>query len=249
MGAALSRALLKVSAKVSIFAFAKVPRLVSVDLNPEAGLSASMDEILDISPEIHPGIAVFPGDTAFRQEFLLSLQKGDGFTLSKIETTVHLGAHTDAPSHYSRDGETMESRPLSLYCGPAEVVEVAVGRGERIGVAHLKGRKFSAPRVLFKTGTFPNPDLWNADFASLSAEVIDHLAGAGVKLVGIDTPSIDLSDDKLLESHQAVSRHGLAVLEGIVLNHVPQGLYELIALPLRIRGADASPVRAVLRRK
>ncbi len=206
-----------------------------------------MDEIIDISPEIHPGIAVFPGDTAFRQEFLLSLDRGDGFTLSKIETTVHLGAHTDAPSHYSVRGPTMESRPLALYCGPAEVVEVAVSRGERIGVAHLKGRNFRTPRVLFKTGTFPNPDHWNSDFSSLSSELVDHLASHGVQLVGIDTPSIDLADDKVLESHHAVSRHGLAVLEGVVLSHVQEGLYELIALPLRIRGADASPVRAVLR--
>jgi arylformamidase len=207
-----------------------------------------MDEIIDISPEIHPGIAVFPGDTAFRQEFLLSLQRGDGFTLSKIETTVHLGAHTDAPSHYSVTGQTMETRPLSLYFGPAEVVEVVVERGRRIQVSHLKGRKFTAPRLLFKTGTFPNPDRWNSDFASLSSELIDYLASAGVTLVGIDTPSIDLANDKVLESHQAVSRHGLAILEGIVLGHVQPGFYELIALPLRIRGADASPVRAVLRR-
>jgi arylformamidase len=102
--------------------------------------------------------------------------------------------------------------------------------------------------VLFKTRSFPNPDRWTSDFASLSPELIEKLAGQGVRLVGIDTPSIDPAEDKALESHQAVLRNDMAILEGIVLDDVAEGEYQLVALPLRIAGADASPVRAVLLR-
>ncbi len=205
-------------------------------------------EIVDISPIIHPGLAVFPGDTSFRQTFSREFNRGDGYALSEIKTTVHLGAHTDAPSHYSASGTSIEERDLSLYLGPAQVVEVRGARGRRILPADLAGIPIQAPRILFKTLSFPNPDVWNEDFASLSAPLIANLAKLGVRLVGIDTPSIDPANDKILESHQAVHENDMAILEGIVLEHVAVGLYQLIALPLPIRGADATPVRAVLLR-
>ncbi|MEY3213103.1 MAG: hypothetical protein RIT28_3584, partial [Pseudomonadota bacterium] len=103
-----------------------------------------------------------------------------------------------------------------------------------------------APRVLFYTGSMPDPDVFNLDFNSLSPELVEQLVGFGVTLVGIDTPSVDPPDSKALEAHQAIYRHDLAVLEGVVLEGVPPGLYTLIALPLPIVGGDASPVRAVL---
>jgi arylformamidase len=122
---------------------------------------------------------------------------------------------------------------------------VEVGRGERIGPEHLRG-PVRAPRVLFRTGTFPDPDVFDEDFAALSPELVEALADQGVVLVGLDTPSVDLCHDKVLLSHTAIARRDLAILEGVVLDHVEPGLYTLIALPLRIEGADASPVRAVL---
>jgi arylformamidase len=99
---------------------------------------------------------------------------------------------------------------------------------------------------LLATGSFPNPEKWNSDFAALSPELVTYLHKQGVRLVGIDTPSIDPENSKALESHQAVADCDLAILEGIVLDKVPDGLYTLLALPLKIEGADASPVRAVL---
>jgi arylformamidase len=101
--------------------------------------------------------------------------------------------------------------------------------------------------VLLRTGTFPDPRNFNEDFASLSAELVDWLHGIGVITVGIDTPSVDPFHDKILEAHHAMARHDMANLEGLVLDDVPEGRYELIALPLRLAGADGSPVRAVLR--
>jgi arylformamidase len=203
-------------------------------------------KVIDISPLISKSIAVFPGDTTFQEEFLMDLNHGDNLTLSKITTTVHLGAHTDAPNHYGKNGESIDKRDLNIYLGPAQVIEVDCKKNTRIRIADLNNKEIKAPRILFKTKSFPNPNLWNDDFASLSSELVHYLAQKKVILVGIDTPSIDLASDKKLESHNAVFQHDMAILEGIVLDHVHEGIYYLIALPLKIAGADASPVRAVL---
>jgi arylformamidase len=103
-----------------------------------------------------------------------------------------------------------------------------------------------AERVLFATGTFPDPENFTTDFAALTPELVDYLAGRGVRLVGIDTPSVDLFDSKDLPAHHRCLAHDMAILEGLVLTGVPEGVYELIALPLKLVGFDASPVRAVL---
>jgi len=122
---------------------------------------------------------------------------------------------------------------------------VRLPRGQRIAAADLRVR-IRAPRVLFRTDSFPDPSDFTHDFNALSPALVDTLDAAGVRLVGIDTPSVDLFDDKVLESHQAAARHDMGILEGLVLHHVDPGLYTLIALPLRLDGADASPVRAAL---
>ncbi len=206
-------------------------------------------KVIDISPVLHSGTAVFPGDKAFSRHVTQEISQGDNLTLSHIETTLHLGAHADAPSHYSHHGESIDRRPLELYLGPVQVIHVPGARGRRLLVSDMKVKNIQAPRVLFKTGTFPNPNKWNADFAALSAELVNYLAYSKVRLVGIDTPSIDPSEDTLLESHQAVAANDMAILEGLVLEAVEEGLYQLIALPLALKDADASPVRAVLLEK
>lgn len=208
-----------------------------------------MAQLIDISPEISEKTAVFPGDVPFKRDVAFDMTKGDHMTLSSITTTVHVGAHTDAPNHYDKKGASIAARNLDFYLGPCQVVTVKLKKGERILPKHLRGVKIETPRVLFRTESFPNPNKWNSDFNALSPELIDELAGQGVKLVGIDTPSIDPADSKKLESHAAVAKHGLAILEGIILDKTRDKIYELIALPLKIRGADASPVRAVLLEK
>ena len=207
--------------------------------------SSFCDKYIDISPLIHSKSAVFPGDTAFSHTVNLSLRSGDNLDLSEIKTTVHIGAHADAPSHYHLKGESIDQRSLNLYMGSAQVIEVNISRGQRITPNDLT-QKIVAPRVLFKTNSFPDPDNWSGDFNSLSPELINQLHSLGVVLVGIDTPSVDPSDDKLLSSHQSLFKTNMAVLEGLILSHVSEGLYDLIALPLKILGADASPVRAIL---
>jgi arylformamidase len=103
-----------------------------------------------------------------------------------------------------------------------------------------------AERILFKTNSFPDPNSWNSDFVALSSDLINYLATKNIILVGIDTPSVDLAEDKKLESHKAIFKNNISILEGIVLSHVDEGIYQLIALPLKIAGADATPVRAIL---
>jgi arylformamidase len=194
---------------------------------------------------VSPRLAVWPGDTIARREVLLDLARGDSVTLSSLHATVHLGAHADAPSHYGRDAATIESRDLSLYIGPCQVVRVAADRGTRVEPKQLPA--ITEPRVLIATGTCQNPEQWNADFAALSPRLVEALHAQGVRLIGIDTPSVDLQESKDLPSHQAFLQHDMAILEGLMLSEVPEGRYELIALPLRLEGFDASPVRAVLR--
>lgn len=205
-------------------------------------------KIIDISPLVDESIGVWPGDAPFRHRLNLDLRSGDNITLSEIHTTVHVGAHADAPLHYSTDGADIASRDLALYCGPCQVFDLrGLARGARILPGDLGDRRIRHPRALFRTDSFPDHRNWNEDFISLSPELVDHLHGQGVFLVGLDTPSVDPFDSKGLETHQAMARHDMANLEGLVLTGVEEGEYELIALPLRLGGADASPVRAVLR--
>jgi len=203
--------------------------------------------LIDISPILDPSIAVWPGDTPFARNVSLDIDAGANLTLSDVRTTLHVGAHADAPSHYVAGGDDIAARRLELYIGQCVVLHVNVNRGDRIRPMHIAGKPVTAPRVLFRTGTFPDPRQWNDDFASLSPEVIDVLHEHGVMLVGIDTPSVDPFESKELEAHHALAEYDMANLEGLVLDGVPEGTYELIAVPLRIRGGDASPVRAVLR--
>lgn len=201
--------------------------------------------IIDISPILSQLTAIFPGDVPLSREIALDFDRGDNLRLSALTTTLHIGAHTDAPSHYHPHGVDIAQQSLQTYIGVAQVMRVQVGQGKRILPVDLPA-KITAQRLLLHTGTFADPNQWQGDFASLSVELVEFIADNGVILIGIDTPSIDLADDKMLQSHNAVYRRGLAVLEGIVLDDVEDGLYTLIALPLPLEGADASPVRAVL---
>ena len=204
-----------------------------------------MGTLIDISPLISPRIGVWPGDTPFSQKYLCTIEGGSNIDLSTMTTTMHLGAHADSPSHYVHPGMGIDERDLSFYYGAAQVIHVDVVRGCRIMPEDILC-EITAPRVLFGTSSFPDPDHFTEDFCALSPELIHFLADRSVVLVGIDTPSIDPCTSKVLESHQAIAQRDLAVLEGLVLTDVAAGLYRLMAFPLRIEGADAAPVRAVL---
>jgi arylformamidase len=202
--------------------------------------------LYDITPAVTAALAVWPGDSPPSREVLADMKRGDNITLSTLRATVHLGAHADAPSHYGRDAASIEARPLALYLGPCRVVRIPAGRGTRIPPAMIPD-DVRDERVLIATGTYPDPEQFNDDFAALAPETVDLLAQRGARLVGIDTPSVDLYSAKELVAHARFLAHDMAILEGLVLANVPEGAYELIALPLKLVGFDASPVRAILR--
>ena len=201
--------------------------------------------ILDITAPHSPALAVWPGDVGFARSVSLRHADGHPTELSSITTTLHAGSHADAPAHILPGAEAIDAVGLEPYLGPCEVIQVSLPPGARILPGHLPG-PVRAPRVLFRTGSYPDPGRFVATFNALSPELVRHLHGQGCLLVGLDTPSVDPFDSVALESHQAIFQCGLRCLEGLVLGHVPPGLYTLVALPLKIAGGDGSPVRAVL---
>lgn len=201
--------------------------------------------IWDISQRLHPGLPVWPGDTPFAQAATWQMDDGSPVNVSAITMSTHSGAHADAPLHYAPGAPDIASVALEPYLGECMVID-ARGAGPMIEVEDLADLG-GTERVLFRTfDTFPH-DHWPADTVAIAPDAIDALAAAGVRLVGLDGPSLDPQDSKAMAAHLAVLRHDMRVLEGLVLDHVPPGRYELIALPLAIIAGDASPVRAVLR--
>lgn len=207
---------------------------------------ASVVMIYDITPPITEQLPVWPGDTPPTREVIMDLKTGDSVTLSTLHATVHLGAHADGPNHYGLDAPGIGERSLDYYLGRCQVLSASVSPGERVEPEALSAA-IEAKRVLLRTGTYPDSGHFSEDFAGLSVALVDSLAGGGVKLIGVDTPSVDLFSSKNLIAHQAILKHDIAILEGLLLDEVPDGIYELIALPLKLMGFDGSPVRAVLR--
>ena len=203
--------------------------------------------LIDITPVIEPGrTKVWPGDNPPTREVLCRIADGATVDLSTLRTTVHLGAHADAPCHYGDGAPGIDEQPIELYWGPCEVMRVAGRRGERIGVGDLP-RTPTSERLLLATGTFDGFEVFNQDFSGLEPALVDHLHACGVRLLGLDTPSVDLLDDKELLAHHRFLANDMAILEGLALAEVPEGEYELAALPLKLVGFDGSPIRAVLR--
>ncbi len=202
--------------------------------------------IYDISPPISADFQVWPGDTPPSREILMDMKRGDSVTLSTLRTTVHLGSHVDAPSHYGIDAPSVEQWSVERFLGPCQVVRVSPRHGTRMPPDILTV-PVRAERVLFATQTFPYPTPFRDDFAAFTADLIETLAEQGITLVGTDAPSVDLFPSKDLEAHHACLEHDVAILEGVVLDGVPEGVYELIALPLNLVGFEGSPVRALLR--
>ena len=202
--------------------------------------------IYDISPLLCPTTPVWPGDRPLQRQLQMELANGDSVLLSSLDTTVHIGAHADAPNHYHAEGLSIDQVDLDPYIGPCEVV--GVPRVTEILEDHCRcvvAR--GARRVLFRTGSFDHAGPFQENFCYFSEQAVRFMGQNGIRLIGIDTPSVDSFASKTLPSHQQLYAHDMRNLEGLNLSEVPDGLYELIALPLKLKGFDASPVRAILR--
>jgi len=201
---------------------------------------------IDISPIISSQTAVYPGDPEFKRDIILDFKKGDNTLLSSIFTTLHIGSHADSFNHCSADGIGISDMPLDFYIGKCQVISLNLLAKERIYPENIKNIPIKASRIIFKTNSFPDCNNWNDDYNSLTPELIDYLAEKEVILVGIDTPSIDPINSVELETHKSTYKNKMAIIEGLVLNQVTDDVYTLIALPLKIKDADASPIRAIL---
>lgn len=205
-------------------------------------------DIIDISPPVCEETAVWPGDVPFTRSVQVDIHTGANIHLSSLTSTVHCGAHADAPLHYQKDGNPIDQVDLSQYIGSCQVIAVAPKDGRLIRPQDFAQRvQKGVPRLLFKTGSQPRWNHFNTDFVAFAPETVTHCAQLGIVLMGIDTASFDPYDSKDLPSHKLLFKHNIRNLECLQLDHVSEGIYELIALPLKLQGFDASPVRAVLR--
>ncbi|HEX7127953.1 MAG TPA: arylformamidase [Thermodesulfobacteriota bacterium] len=201
----------------------------------------------DISPPVRVGVPVWPGDTAFTVERAWVLAGDCPVNVSRITLSPHTGAHADAPRHYDPEGAPVGGLDLEAYLGRCRLVDVT-GAGPLVrpeAVAPALGDR--PPRILLRTYARSPRDRWDPAFTAVHPDTVDLLAAHDVRLVGVDTPSLDPQDSKQMAAHHRARARGLAILEGLLLDGVPPGDYELIALPLKLVDLDAAPVRAVLR--
>lgn len=202
--------------------------------------------IWEISQQVRPGIPVWPGDTVYALETTWAIGPGCPVNVSRLTLSTHTGTHADAPLHYDAAGDAIGDLDMDVYIGRCQVISLAPGTPLAMVEHVLPHLKDGVERVLLHSfARFP--DNWVSDFTAIDAVLIDALAARGVRLIGTDAPSIDPETSKSLDAHKAVRRRDMRILEGLVLDDVPDGEYELIALPIRLMGADAAPVRAILR--
>ena len=206
-----------------------------------------MARLWDISQVLGPATPVWPGDTPFRAEENWVIGPGCPVNVARLTLSGHTGAHADAPLHYDPDGVAADRLDLTRYLGPCRVIDARHARGVVRPEDVAGALESPPPRILLRTYERFPAEAWVSDFIAASAELIDCLADLGVVLIGLDSPSMDPETSKTLDAHHAIRRRGLSILEGLVLDDVPFGDYELIALPLPLAGMDASPVRAILR--
>lgn len=205
--------------------------------------------VYDVSEPVSPATAVFPGDTPFSQEWVARMEDGASCNVSTIRMSVHCGTHTDSPLHFDTQGLGMADVPLDAYLGRCRVVDVrGVGDPPLIPATALPPQLLDGvERILFRTHDRHDPTTFDPKFTAVGPAAAARLVDAGIKLVGIDTPSIDHATSEDLAGHQVLYQGGIAILENLDLSGVPAGDYELIALPLKLVGCDSSPVRAILR--
>ncbi|CAM3400844.1 arylformamidase [Aeromicrobium ponti] len=201
---------------------------------------------IDISQPLSSDIAHWPGDTPFSYETAFTKEQTGSVNIGRITTSLHTGTHVDAPFHFNDEGEKIIDLDIELYIGTALVIDVS--GYDHVDAEVLRGFDLEGvERVLLKTAVPNNPEVFPERISELAADMADYLGSKGVRLLGVDVPSVDPLDSKDMETHHALYRNGIHILENIMLDDVEEGNYELIALPLPIKGADGSPVRAVIR--
>ncbi|KEA65501.1 Kynurenine formamidase, bacterial [Marinobacterium lacunae] len=206
-----------------------------------------MSKIWDISQLLRPGLPVWPGDSTFETNAKWVLDSDCPVNVGQFQLSTHSGTHADAPLHYDPMGLAIADVDLDIYIGPCVLIDAICAKGQVEPEDIADQLPNRVERVLLRTyAAFPH-DHWVEKFTSVAPATIDLIASRGARLIGIDSPSLDPQTSKTLDAHHAAHRCSLAILEGLVLDGVPPGNYELIAPPLKLKQLDASPVRALLR--
>ena len=207
-----------------------------------------MTKLYDISRAMNAAMAVWPGDDAFELRRTGHIADGSPVNVSTLSLSAHTGTHVDAPYHFEDDAPTLDKVDLSAYWGPAQVVTVNKSSGPLTPDDFAGYDLGRAPRLLIHSpNSEADPNVFPNGFVHPSPALADHLGRLDVVLYGADAPSMDPQNSKDLAGHHALQRNNILILEGLDLSDVPDGLYELVALPLRLIDGDGSPVRAVLR--
>jgi arylformamidase len=205
-------------------------------------------DLIDISPLLRVGIGVFPGDATFQTAQTFTIGPDCPVNVAEIAMSTHCGAHADAPLHYDPSGASIDKLDLADFIGPARVID-ARSENPLCGFDEISAALDGAPpRLLFRLMDRLDPMVWPTGFRALDPDAVERLALRGTRLIGVDVPSIDPETSKELPSHMVCRKYDLRIIENLVLADVAPGDYELIALPLKLAGLDAAPVRAVLRR-
>ncbi|PGA76895.1 arylformamidase [Bacillus pseudomycoides] len=201
---------------------------------------------IDISQPLNNDIATWPGDTPFSYEVSWAKEQSGSVNVGKLTMSIHTGTHIDAPFHFDNNGKRVLDLDVNVYVGKARIIDVS--GIESIGAKELE--KFpldGVERLLLRTSSHGNAQEFPQVIPYLRADIAPFLSEKGIRLIGVDVPSVDPLDDKELAAHQQLFKYGIHILENVVLDHVQDGDYELIALPLALTDADGSPVRAVIR--
>ncbi|MGG0240580.1 arylformamidase [Bacillus rhizoplanae] len=201
---------------------------------------------IDISQPLNNDIATWPGDTPFSYEVSWTKEQSGSVNVGKISMSIHTGTHIDAPFHFDNDGKKVSDLDINVYIGPARIIDVTGYKS--IGAKELKTHDLEGvSRLLLRTSSKTNQHVFPETIPYLRADLAPYLHEKGVRLIGVDVPSVDPLDDKELAAHHELFKHGIHILENVVLENVQDGDYELIALPLSLTDADGSPVRAVIK--
>ncbi|MGV3464764.1 MAG: arylformamidase [Heyndrickxia sp.] len=201
---------------------------------------------IDISQPLTNDIAVWPGDTPFSYEVAVTKEKSGSVNIGKVTMSIHTGTHIDAPYHFDTNGRKVKDLDIHTYVGIARIIDVS--HHDTIGAKELEEFDLEGiSRLLFKTKSTSTPTIFPNSIPVLHPNLGPYLKQKGIKLLGVDIPSVDPLDSKDLKTHHALFDNGIHILENVVLSYVLPGDYHLISLPLLIEEADGSPVRAVVK--
>ncbi|MGG3833984.1 arylformamidase [Geobacillus thermocatenulatus] len=206
-----------------------------------------MSAWIDISQQLDEHTPVWPGDTPFSYRIRWHKEDSGAVNVGQITMSTHTGTHIDAPFHFDNRGKKVIDLDVNIYIGPALVIHLS--NPKKIGIDELQQIDLNGvTRLLIYTGAWTNRNTFPETIPYIDPPLAPYLRKYGVRLIGVDLPSVDPLTSKLLPAHHELHRCGIHILEGLVLDHVPPGDYELVALPLPLVNADGSPVRAILRK-